>query len=116
MSRAQVGRVAGVGGDPCLGAALVAGHVLDRGPAHASSPSPNTHGSGRPVRPCGPVEDYATGHGAGSVGHAKVSCSFARCGDLTGWPGRGMAVPQARHLCQQIRTVASPGPRALTAR
>src|SRR5262245_49231020 len=64
----------GVGGDPRFGATLVAGHVLDGGPAHGQPSAQHARlrwaDLGVP-----PVEDYATGNGAGSVGHAKISCS-----------------------------------------
>src|SRR5215472_18270927 len=69
-----VGGAGGVDGDPRFGAGLVAGHVLDRGPAAGQSLAQHAR-RGRTRRGVPPVEDYATGGGAGSVGHAKISCS-----------------------------------------
>src|SRR6266702_903417 len=101
----SVGGVASVDGDPRLGAALVAGHVLDLGPAQRGTAAQHA-GCERADLAMPPVEDYATGPGAGSVGHAKVSFAFREIGVESGWPGRGMAVPQARHLLCQVTVSA----------
>src|SRR6266567_3142474 len=87
-----VGGVAGVDDDPRLGAALVARHVLDRGPADGQPVTENAR-SGRAGTSLPSVEDDTTGHGAGSVGHAEVS-SAREVGVGSGWPGRGIAVPR----------------------
>src|SRR5690348_6145712 len=74
----EAGPVGGAGGaaaDPGFGAALVAGHALGRGPAHGLAVAQHAR-CGRPGESMPPVEDdWATGHTAGSVGHAKISCS-----------------------------------------
>ena len=59
------------------------------------------------MRAVPPVQDYARGHGAGSVGHAEGLLVFREVGDGSGWPGRGMAVPQARHCVCQVAVMMS---------
>src|SRR5712691_8923596 len=94
-----------MGGDPCLGAALVTGRVLDRGPAQRRTAAQHAQCE-RADLAAPPVKDYATGHGAGSVGHAEVSFALREVGVGSGWPGRGIALPQARHSCQVVAVSA----------
>src|SRR5689334_19975317 len=70
-----VGRAGGVDGDPRFGAALVAGRAFGWGPADGQSVAEHAGcwGAGLGVPPV--EDDWATGHTAGSVGHAKISCS-----------------------------------------
>ena len=97
-SAGRGGRVAGVGGDPGLGAGLVAGHVLDRGPVQRRAAAQHA-GCERADAAVPPVQDYAAGRPLVASDMPKLSFALAGRG-LFGWPGRGMAVPQARHLCQ----------------
>src|SRR5690242_18545976 len=107
----QVGRVGGAGGDPGFGACLVAGHALDWGSAHGRAVAEHAR-FGRARVGVPPVEDYATCRRAGSVGHAKVSCSFREAG-MVWLAGPGDSRPPGPALaCQVVLTVWSAGMKA----
>ena len=107
ISRARSARVAGVGGDPGLGAALVAGHVLDRGPAQPPGSPHSTQGASGPMVPCRQSRTTRAGMPLVAWDMPKVSFAFAG----RGWfwlagPGDGRP-PGPALLCQVVMSQAA---------
>ena len=57
----------------------------------------STQGAGGPMRACRQSRTTRPGRGLVALDMPRRSFAFREAGVGCGWPGRGMALPQARH-------------------